>query len=37
MYYNEHRESTYVMVNRRKTLPNTYLGLAEYPEVICAP
>jgi hypothetical protein len=28
MRYNEHRESTYVMVNRSNTLPNTYLELA---------
>jgi len=30
-----HRESAYVMVNRRKTLPNTYLELAEYQDSSC--
>jgi len=30
MHYDGHRESAYVMVNRGKTLPNTYLELAEY-------
>jgi len=28
--HNGHRESAYVMVNRSKTLPNTYLELVEY-------
>jgi len=30
-----HRESAYVMVNRRKTSPNTYLELAEYQDSSC--
>jgi len=30
MHYNGHRESTYVMVNRSNTLPNTYLEIAGY-------
>jgi hypothetical protein len=33
--HNGHRESTYVMVNRTKTLPNTYLELAEYQDSSC--
>ena len=28
--HNGPRKSTYVMANRSKTLPNTYLELAEY-------
>ena len=30
MHHSGHRESTYVMVNRNNTLPNTYMELAEY-------
>jgi hypothetical protein len=35
MHYNRHRESDYVMVNRAKTLPNTYLELVEYQDSSC--
>ncbi len=35
IHYNGHRESTYVMVNRSNTLPNTYLELAEYQSSSC--
>jgi hypothetical protein len=35
MHCNGHRESTYVTVNRDKTLPNTYLELAEYQSSSC--
>jgi hypothetical protein len=32
MQYTRHRESPYVLVNRFKTLPNTYLELVEYED-----
>jgi hypothetical protein len=35
MHYNGHRESAYVRVNRKKTLPNTYMELAEYQGSSC--
>ncbi len=33
--HNEHRESTYVMVNRSNTLQNTFMELAEYKDSSC--
>jgi len=35
MHYHGHRESVYVMVNRNKTLANTYLELVEYQDSSC--
>jgi len=35
MHYNRHRESDYVMVNRIKTLPNTYLELVKCQDSSC--
>ena len=35
IHYSGHHEPTYVMVNRSKTLPNTYLELVEYYDSSC--